>query len=239
MNKRSRNGFTLLETLLAIAVVGVLLSTFLAVFGPATNTIRRAISVQDADRLSSALEKEMSTLRQSEAAEFPTAFDKAFDWISSSGSLDSSIVLFNYRGDTAQIVDGKLEAYTNTTGEPGKDYLVQSAVRQLGSSASDLEDLMEAVEGKVFVVSMRQLVRDSTSGGLIAAEAGAEIVSSSGTTASDAANFEDAVIAFQADFYLLPANSYQYLTGPLSNGGSDLEQTLGSPLFSRSMAVRR
>ena len=238
MNKRSQNGFTLMETLLAIAVVAVLLSTFLAVFGPATNTIRRAISVQDADRLSSALEKEMSTLRESEAGQFDTAFSKAFDWVSNAGSLDSTVVLFNYRGDTSRITDGKLEPYTANDGEPGKDYLVQSAVRRLGDS-TDLQDLMEAVEGKVFVASMRQLVRDGTSGGLVAADLGAPITSSTGATASNADSFEDAVIAFQADFYLLPANSYQYLTGPLSAGGSDFEQTLGTPIHTQAMAVRR
>ena len=238
MNKRASNGFTLMETLLAIAVVAVLLTTFLAVFGPATNTIRRAISVQDADRLASALEKEMTSLRADELNDYDNAFDKAFQWISDSGSLDSSVVLFNYRGSTSQITDGKLEPYTETEGEPGRDYLVQSAVRRL-SDSSDLEDLMEAVEGKVFVVSMRQLVRDASTGGLVPAEVGASIVSAEGNSASDAASFEDAAIAFQADFYLLPANSYQYLTGPLSNGGSDFEQTLGNPIHTQAMAVRR
>ncbi|MGJ8725127.1 MAG: type II secretion system protein [Roseibacillus sp.] len=238
MNKRSSNGFTLMETLLAIAVVAVLLTTFLAVFGPATNTIRRAISIQEADRLASALEKEMTTLRESELNDYDTSFDKAFDWISNSGSLDSTVVLFNYRGDVSRITDGKLEPYTESDGEPGKDYLVQSAVRRLGDSA-DLEDLMEAVEGKVFIVSMRQLVRDNNNGGLVAAELGAPIVDSSGATASDATSFEDAVIAFQADFYVLPANSYQYLNGPLASGGADFDKSLGNPIHSQAMTARR
>ncbi|MBK1833256.1 type II secretion system protein [Roseibacillus ishigakijimensis] len=238
MKNHSRSGFTLMETLLAIAVVAVLLTTFLAVFGPATSGISRAISVQDADRLASALEKELSTLREDETGQYQTAFDKAFEWISSSGSLDSAVILFNYRGDTAQITDGRLEPYTNTQGSPGQDYLVQSAVRRLGGGDSDLEQLMEAVEGKVFVVRMRQLVRDAD-GGLVAAEAGEGLVSAEGNSASNADSFEDAVIPFQADFYQLPANSYQYVSGPLSKGGSDFEGTLGSPLFSRSMAVRR
>lgn len=238
MNKHSRHGFTLMETLLAIAVVAVLLTTFLAVFGPATNSIRRAVSVQDADRLSSALEKELSTLREDESGEYNTAFDKAFDWISTSGSLDSAIVLFNYRGDTSQITDGKLEPFLDDNGEPGKDYLVQSAVRRLGGGKKDLEQLMNAVEGRVFVVRMRQLVRDNN-GGLTAAQAGSGLVSAGGSGASNAENFEDAVIAFQADFFLLPANSFQYVSGPLAQGGTDFEGSLGEPLFSRAMAVRR
>lgn len=238
MNKHSRNGFTLMETLLSITVVAILLTSFLAVFGPATNSIRQAISVDDADRLSSALEKELSTLNEDETTQFDTAFDKAFEWISNSNSLSSAIVLFNYRGDTTQITNGKLEPYLDTNGSPGQDYRVQSAIRRLDGSNNDLEDLMEAVEGRVFLVRMRQLVRDS-SGALTTSSSGSGIVDSEGTSASSAEEFEDAAIAFQGDFYLLPANSFQYLNGPLSAGGDDFDSVLGSPLFSRSMAVRR
>ena len=238
MKKQLRPGFTLMETLLSIAVIAVLLTTFLAVFGPATNTIRRAISAQDADRLASALEKELSTLNESEVGEFNTAFDKAFQWISDSGSLSNAVVLFNYRGDTSQITQGNFAPYTDTTGSPGEDFIVQSAVRRLGGSSGDFQNLLEAVEGRAFVVSMSQLVQNAN-GGLTAAAPGSGLVSSEGTTASDAASFEDAVIAFQADFYVLPATSFQYITNTLSQGGADFSATLGQPLFSRSMAVRR
>ena len=238
MNKQSRSGFTLMETLLAIAVVAVLLTTFLAVFGPATNTIRRAISVQDADRLASALEKEMSTLRPTETGQYDTAFSKAFNWISTSGTLDNAIILFNYRGDTGNITNGQLNPYTGNNGTIGQDYLVQPAVRQLGANTPDLENLMDAAEGRAFVVIMRQLVPGGN-GGLTPSGAGAGIVSAAGTAAGNAESFEDAVIAFQADFYVLPANTYAYATGPLAQGGSNLATTLGEPLFSRALAVRR
>ncbi len=52
-----------MESVIAIGIVAVLLTTFLAVFGPATQGIRRAISIQEADRLVSALEREMQVLR--------------------------------------------------------------------------------------------------------------------------------------------------------------------------------
>lgn len=238
MKNNSRAGFTLMETLLAVAVVAVLLTTFLAVFGPATNTIRRAVSVQDADRLVSALEKEMTTLREEETSIYNTAFDKAFDWVANSSSLENSVLLFNYRGDTAQITDGKLEPYLNANGEPGRDYLVQSAARRVGAAQSDLQELLEAVEGRAFVVRMRQLVRGND-GGLTATESNGTLVSSTGVGASNSETFEDAVIAFQADFYVLPANSFQYVSGPLAQAGTDYVGTLGEPLFSRSIAVRR
>ncbi len=238
MSQKNSRGFTLLEVLLAISVVAILLTTFLAVFGPATNTIRRAVSVQDADRLATALEKELSTLREDEIGRFETPFSKAFEWISSSSSLDSAIVLFNYRGDTSQVINGKLEAYLEQNGEPGRDYLVQSAVRRLSGENKDLEPLLEAVEGRVFVVRMRQLVRDGN-GGLTATDSGNGLVGGDGEGATSAEEFDDAVITFQTDFYALPANSFQYVTGPLARGGNDFEGTLGSPLFSRAMAVRR
>ena len=237
MQQRSRNGFTLMETLLAIAVVAVLLSSFLAVFGPATSGIRQSISAQDADRLASALEHEMSTLRESETGTYTTSFDKAFDWISTSGDLSNAVILFNYRGDTSISTDGEMNPYTGDIGSPGQDYLVQSAVRRLGSS-TDLEEFLAAVDGRSFVVRMRQLVRDSD-GSLIPATAGDPLVSVDGVTASSSDDFDDAVLAFQAEFYLLPANNFSYLNNTLAGSGSDFETTLGNPIVTRNIAVRR
>ncbi|MDP0491015.1 MAG: type II secretion system protein [Verrucomicrobiota bacterium JB023] len=237
VNKSNLGGFTLMETLLAISVVAILLTTFLAVFGPATSSIRRAISVQDADRLASALEHELSTLDEDETGTYQTAFDKAFEWISGSSSLSNSIILFNYRGDTGSIDNGELSPYIGTEGIPGEDYLIQPAVRRVGQ-ADDLEALMEAIEGRAFVVRMRQLVQDAD-GSLVPADAGSGLVDTEGSGATSSESFNEAVIAFQAEFYLLPASSYQYVTGPLAQGGDDFEGTLGEPLFKRNMAVRR
>ena len=50
-NLRLRRGFTLMETVIAIGVLALLLTAFLAVFGPATSGLRKAISIQEADRL--------------------------------------------------------------------------------------------------------------------------------------------------------------------------------------------
>ena len=236
MNKHSRRGFTLMETLLAIAVVAVLLTSFLAVFGPATSGIRRAISVQDADRLASALEHELATLREDEIPEFETSFEKAFDWISSSTSLSDAIILFNYRGDPSQTLNGSLQPFTGSLGTPGQDYLVQSAVRKLGDD-SDLEEFLSAVEGRSFAVRMVQLV--TSEDGSQEPSTGGGIVNLDGSSVSDADSYEEAAIAFQAEFYILPANNFTYLNGPLAQGGDDFSGTLGNPIFTRNMAVRR
>jgi hypothetical protein len=97
---------------------------------------------------------------------------------------------------------------------------------------------MQAVEGRAFVVRMRQLVPDGQNG-LVPAQPGADIVSAEGISASSPDDFEDAAIAVKADFYALPATDYNYLTGPLSASGTNFEQTLNQPLFSRNLAVRR
>ena len=53
---RVRDGFTLMETVIAIGVLALLLTGFLAVFAPATAGIRKAVSIQEADRLAFALQ---------------------------------------------------------------------------------------------------------------------------------------------------------------------------------------
>lgn len=239
MHSKSRSGFTLMETLLAIAVVAILLTSFLAVFGPATSSIRRAISAQDADRLVSALEVEMATLREDERASGrETAFDKAFDWISSSNSLNDAVILFNYRADMNNAVDGELTAFTGQFGVPGQDFVVQSVARKLNDGDDDLEELIGAVEGRIFVVRMRQLVPDGQ-GALLPATGGDALVSADGTTATSSTTFSDAAIAVQADFFALPASNFNYVSRTLPSSGSDFEGALGEPLFSRNLAVRR
>lgn len=239
MPSKFRSGFTLMETLLAVAVVAVLLTSFLAVFGPATSSIRRATSAQDADRLVSALEAELATLREDEITGVRlAAFDKAFDWISSSTSLSDAIILFNYRADMNNANDGELAAYTQVTGVPGRDFVVQSAVRKLNDGDEDLEELLTAVEGRVFVVRMRQLVPNGQ-GSIVPATDGSAIVSIDGTASNNSATFEDAVISVQADFFALPASSANYVRQTLPSLGNDFEAALGEPLFTRNLAVRR
>ena len=81
----SRRGFTLMETVIAIGVVAVLLTTFLAVFGPASSSIRRALSAQEAGRLTTSLERELRTLRVGPDDAYENSFHKAFEWIRDSG----------------------------------------------------------------------------------------------------------------------------------------------------------
>lgn len=232
-SKTQAKGFTLMESVIAIGIVAILLTTFLAVFGPATQGIRRAISVQEADRLASALERELQILRPKTDDDYDTAFDKAFEWIQASGSDGSEIFLYNYKGNAASMrSDGTMEPYTDTEGEPGREYILQAGVRQAGDS--ELEDDLEGISGPLFYVKMTQLIFEG--GSLTLGSPGKiEDPHNSGSAASSPDDYPEAVIAFNAQFYLLRSNSFAYAS---SFDPADTE-VLGQPLFSRNLAVRR
>lgn len=240
MKKQNRAfGFTLMESVIAIGVVAVLLTTFLAVFGPATQGIRRAISIQEADRLVSALEREMQVLRADDPDTYNTAFDKAFDWIANAGDDTKAIFLYNYKGDPSSITDGVMDAYDGDGGEPGKEYVLQASVRRKGDQRMD--DELEAVSGPIYYVNMRQLVFSND--GLVVSDQAGSIVDphSTGSKAADPDQYPEAVIAFAAEFYALKSSSKNYIDNLdlKDNDGDGNPDSLGRPLFSRNLAVRR
>ncbi len=233
-------GFTLLETVIAIGVLAVLLTAFMAVFAPAADGIRRAISAQEADRLAYTLEKELVTLRD-ETEDYETGFDKAFFWIEqgngAGGAPQEPLFLYQYRGDPADIrsQDGTMSPYrsqSDDVGVAGEDYVVQSMLRR--SSDSLFEQDLEALEGRVYLVRLTQLVfrdgqleRVSEDGGEIRDPMNPNVA------IDDPENYPEAVIAFAAEFFQVPNTSVDYITGTLD------PSRLQRPLFTRNLAVRR
>jgi type II secretory pathway pseudopilin PulG len=155
---RSRRAFTLMETVIAIGVLVVLLTGFLAVFTPATLGIRRSISSQQANRLTTTLERELVTIRTGQSpTTAKTGFDKAFDWIQKSNTAASAILVYQYRGDTSTLrSDGSPQPLDNISGQPGTDYIIQSIARRVDDTLL-LEDL-KAIDGAIFYVKTKQLV---------------------------------------------------------------------------------
>ncbi|MFT4177641.1 MAG: prepilin-type N-terminal cleavage/methylation domain-containing protein [Luteolibacter sp.] len=158
-----RQGFTLMETVIAIGVLAVLLTGFVAVFAPATGGIKRSISSQEADRLASALEQQMSlnnayeTSTTTSSTTITTAFEKAFEWVIDSPKPDKALLAYQYRAHISKKrIDGTGEPYTGLKGQAGKDYILQPMVRRIGDKETS-EDIA-AVEGNVFVVKCRPLV---------------------------------------------------------------------------------
>lgn len=237
---RIGRGFTLMETVIAIGVLALLLTAFLAVFGPATTGLRRAISVQEADRLAAALERELVTLRPGNSGGSgnpTTGFDKAYEWIKSAQDKGNEILLYQYKGDPTQLrSDGTMEPFTKGGGVAGKDFIVQPAVRQRGDELM-LEDL-KSLDGRIFTVKLTQLV---FSGGQLTRGTAGEITDPTpddgdpAGTGSDANSYPEAVIAFAAEFFIVPNSDPGYVK---PDGKFDVAN-LTKPVFTRNLAVRR
>lgn len=231
------SGFTLSETVIAIGVLAVLLTGFIAVFTPAAQGIRRAINSEQADRLATTLELELATRRLGQETPEPaTGFNKAFDWIKAGNTAATAIFVYQYRGDPTSIrPDGTPTPKTSITGEPGKDYIVQSMSRRL--TDAELVNDLKAIEGSVFFVKPTQLVFNA--GELKPGTAGI-IMNADATEAKIAADFQEAVIAFSAEFHSVPTKSLAYLN---SDGFKDSSKgkfyTSNKPIFTRNLAVRR
>jgi prepilin-type N-terminal cleavage/methylation domain-containing protein len=245
-----RRGFTLAETVIAIGILSVLLTGFIVVFTPAADGIRKSINSQQADRLTSTLEQELVTLRTGESSSMiATGFDKAFKLIQDSmvSSSPEVVFVYQYRGDlkAALRTDGTYSAYSGNSGVVGADFTVVSMARRRikldGSTDSDFEQDLSALEGRVFAVKMTQLVF-STGSGLTLATTGTiadptpDPTNDPPLTGNTAAGrYQEAVIAFSADFFSLPSSSYSYL----KTGGAFSPVKLKNPMFSRNLAVRR
>ncbi|MEI6606368.1 MAG: type II secretion system protein [Verrucomicrobiota bacterium] len=229
------SGFTLLETVIAIGVLAVLLTAFMYAFGPAMSGIRRSINIQEADRLASTLESELTTLRSGQqTADIKTGFDKSFQWIMQANEPATALFVYQYCGDPAKHrADGTLEPVLKTGGVVGKDYIVLPMVRRLDDTLF-LKDL-DALQGVVFYIKCTQLIYNKDKG-LIPGTAGTISDPQDGTPASKADDYKEAVIAFSADFYSMPANNQAYFSGPNFKKNFKLTK---KPIFTRNLAVRR
>lgn len=234
-----KSGFSLIETVIAIGVLAVLLTGFMIVFAPAAEGIRKSINVQQADRLASTLEQELVTTRGvQELTDYKTGFGKAFTWIKESNEANNALVIYQYRGDLTRTprADGTAQPLADITGkQPGKDYAVQTMLRRKSDPRFINEDL-PAIEGSVYVVKCTQLVFN-TAGELGPGTAGQ--IQDPKTPAGDVPNpdvYPEAVIAFSAEFFALPAKSKTYLEG---TAFTNKFPTLKNPVFTRNLAVRR
>ncbi len=236
-NPTQRPGFTLMETVIAIGVLAVLLTGFMYVFGPAASGIRRAINVQEADRLATTLERELTFVRDQGDAVTMTGFEKGYQWIKDSHKPDEAIFVYQYRGDPANVrVDGTMTPVKLITGSPGRDYVVQPMARRMSDKFFS-EDI-SAVEGPIFVVKLTQLTFDSSGTEMKAGESNkGQIASTDGKSGSGSSpeTYPDGSIAFMAEFISLPAKTTDYLKG--QSFKTRFEK--GVPIFTRNLAVRR
>lgn len=233
--KTNRGGFTLMETVIAIGVLAVLLTAFMSVFGPAAQGIKKAISVQEADRLTATVEKELVTVRSGGTDSFDTGFDKAYDWIENSNNAQDALLVYQYRGSLSGGTrsDGTMNPYQTSGGVAGQDYVVVPMVRRKGDSL--LAEDLEALEGRVYLVRLTQLI---FSGGTWEMGTPGSITpppnSSGGGGGSGPDGYPEAVIPCVAEFFSTPNSSLEYLTSARLNPAN-----MKSPMFTRNIAVRR
>jgi type II secretory pathway pseudopilin PulG len=231
--RRLLGAFTLTETVIAIGVLAVLLTGFIAVFTPAAQGIRRSISSEQADRLTTTLEMELVTLRTGQKPDdVTTGFAKAFRWIKFGNGPGTAIFVYQYRGNPASIrADGTPTPLPTISGQPGKNYIVQSIARRLDDD--QLKEDLKAIEGSVFFVKPTQLVY---SGGQLILGKPGEIKSADDSVADDHAAYKEAVIAFSAEFHSVPTKSMAYLQ---STAFQTRFTNAKRPVFTRNLAVRR
>ncbi|MBR1981956.1 MAG: type II secretion system protein [Akkermansia sp.] len=238
-------GFTLMETLLAIALVGVLLSIFLTVFVPARGLVRQALTRQESERITGILRAELSSLRQDEMAganaksssenSYLSTFDKGFHWLRKTSRPSSAIVIFSYRADLSKPAraDGTYPAVPAGKSVPGKNMQLVSIACPMDDPIHR-DDIRDAV-GPVFLVKMTQLelksngeYRPVNSPGTISRASSPEAyVSEPGSS-----DPWGGAIFCRADFYhMSPPIPARYKGKPWKK--------LGRPLFSANLSFHR
>ena len=164
---RRFRGFTLMETLLAIALVGVMLSIFLTVFVPARGLVRQALTRQESERIVGILRAEINTIRADEYAgkgvaqssenQYKSAFDKGFYWLRKTSQPSKAIVIFSYRADFTKPAraDGTFPAVAAGKSAPGESAQLVTIACPMDDPIHR-DDIRDAV-GPVFLVKMTQL----------------------------------------------------------------------------------
>ncbi len=242
---RLRSGFTLMETLLAVALVGVLVSIFLTVFLPARGMVRQALTRQESERITGILRAEMGILRADEMAsssqkrssigKYLTPFDKSFFWLLNSKNPATSVVIFSYRADTSRPPrpDGTYPSVPPAKSIPGVNSQLMTVACPM-DDAVHRRDIKDAV-GPVFLVRMTQLIPQGNGefkqaprpGVIDGANSPAEYVSNENTREA-----WGGAVFFRADFFLMtPPDPARYRGKAWAK--------LGRPLFSANLSFRR
>ncbi len=238
-------GFTLMETLLAVALVGVLVSIFLTVFVPARGMVRQALTRQESERITGILRAEMGTLRADEQAsasqkkssigKYLTPFDKSFFWMLRSKNPATSVVIYSYRADTSKSprADGTFPSVPPSKAVPGINSQLLTVACPMDDSLHRKE-IRDAV-GPVFLVRMTQLIPQGNGEFKLADRPGTIGGAGSPDEYVSNENERDAwggAVFFRADFFLMaPPDPARYRGKTWAK--------LGRPLFSANLSFRR
>ncbi len=233
-----------METLLAVALVGMLISIFLTVFVPSRGIVQKSLTKQESDRIVSILKAEMGTVRENERVKdggnagpgkYTCPFDKGFYWVLASAKPSTSVVVFSYRADTKapRREDGTYPAIPVIESRPGHDTQLTS-IACLMDDRIHKEDIPQAI-GPVFLVKLTQIDQEGTGKFRLASSPG-RITKASAPKDYHSKEDEErpwgGAIFCRADFYLMvPPNPSRYVKRPWSR--------VGRPVFSTNISIRR
>ncbi len=251
-----KKGFTLLEVVIALGVVALLLTSFLTVFGPATAAVQRGTSTDEAERLSESLNQSLQEYNVNDPTATPAGelspFEIAFQNLSNIQTATSiGFLVFDYQANPASL-DGRqmapvTEAPAGEILRANDTFTHQTIVFDQSQATALARNYLEAAKNQVFLVQIKQLVysndgelmeSDSTGGltGMRPDGGGGYTVYASSSMPGGTGIYPEAVIAYQANFYLLPSNDPLYISRLTAEV---VAEKLGSPVFSRNMAVLR
>jgi prepilin-type N-terminal cleavage/methylation domain-containing protein len=231
-----KQGFTLVETLVAVLIVALVLTAFIVVFAPAAAGIRKSLDVQEANRIASTLEQELASLRPNAgSADMKTGFQQAFDMIKRSNESGEAILIYQYRASLANRRQDQTPVPVPRVDskEVGKDYMVQTMVRRY-SDPYFKEDLT-ALEGNVFYVKCNQLVFNDDE--MVQSTSKGAIVNpkNSSQEIASAYDYPEALIAFSAEFYMASSRAESYFLNKFTKDFASARK----PIFIRNLSVRR
>lgn len=235
--KQHSRGFTLVEVVIALGILVVLITGFMAVFAPAARTIKKTLSTDEASRLQATLELELRTVRGGQERRIYQGdpFQKAIEWIAQSEERGETILIYKYRGLPGQVrIDGTLEPGDRNLAIAGRDFIVQPMVRRLSDPL--LEEDLQAVEGRVFFVKLRQMIYEGAGLRVVGQEQQGQIVDPNVPGQDFSRNpqaYPEAAIAFEAEYYNLPTTNFQFLENTFDPAN------FTRPIFSRNLVVNR
>ncbi|MGB1937420.1 MAG: type II secretion system protein [Akkermansiaceae bacterium] len=242
LQSSKRRGFTLVETAIALGMVAVMISSFVVVFGPAIQGINKSLSSKDADRLTNALELELTTLKNDDI--YSSAIEKTYWWIRLCHfDQDFPVLVYQYRGNPDSVrTDGTLNPYTYNAanpGIPGKDYVIQTSVRRLNDTVDNSKIQAElapgVLEGKVYCVRFFQLRTNTTDGSLEMPSNYWHVYNAGASSMTgDFSQFVDPVLVFRVKFYEVKPPIWSFI-----NNTWTVSPDTETPVLTKNMAVMR
>ena len=166
--RTTRQGFSLVEVALSIAIVAIVVLAAVGLLVPAQRSIDDTLTAGQASRLRHEIEQELNVLRPSEKTSVVTTpFDKAYMALKVGDTQDGLLMAFFYRAkmDTT-LVDGRVAPYVEPTvgKRVGEDYILQAAVMDYNTFKAKT-DFLRALDGKLYVVRivpLEGMVSDTT-----------------------------------------------------------------------------